>query len=297
MCVCVVRERERARAREQKREREKERKRDGGRKKEKERPCHLNVFIHWLFPRSILIYNRGLGSLYFWCQLLVSSFWFSAVERLYAAGNHLKLKRLLLWTEELCFRLTNAQAEFHEFALQFTLLHLSSGSPETCRDNKQETTAIRGTLLTVHKKKNLSALKSTRTHLTHPPCRHGAKERGCSKTSMTDEFVIAIKYHCGTVEHCWAVTKIHSWWLCIEKAGGAKPGKLFDQGARFFVEDKAAEHNLVNDIQRVLLHTMLICSPVHFWWTTSCSLVTRQQDCPHPSSDSSMLDELNARGH
>ena len=116
---------------------------------------------------------------------------------------------------------------------------------------------------------------------------------------MTDEFVIAIKYHCGTVEHCWAVTKIHSWWLCIEKPGGAKPGKLFDQGARFFVEDTAAEHNLAKDIQRVLLHTMLICSPVHFWWTTSCSLVTRQQDCPHLSSDSSMTSltpvAINAR--
>ena len=110
--------------------------------------------VHTLFPSSILIYNRGLGSLYFWCQRLVSSFWFSAVDRLYAAGNHLKLKRLPLWTEELCFRLTNAQAKLHEFAVQFTLLHLSSGgSPETCRDNRQEKTAIRGTLLTIHKRK------------------------------------------------------------------------------------------------------------------------------------------------
>ena len=50
----------------------------------------------------------------------------------------------------------------------------------------------------------------------------------------------------------------------LKNPGGAKPGKLFDQGARFFVEDTAAEHNLAKDIQRVLLHTMLICSPVHF---------------------------------
>ena len=48
VCVCVVREREQ----ERESKREKERKRDGGRKKEKERPCHLNVFIHYFQAQS-----------------------------------------------------------------------------------------------------------------------------------------------------------------------------------------------------------------------------------------------------
>ena len=202
LCVCVRCERERARAREQKREREEER----WGKKEREREAMSLECVHTLFPSSILIYNRGLGSLYFWCQRLVSSFWFSAVDRLYAAGNHLKLKRLLLWTEELCFRLTNAQAKLHEFAVQFTLLHLSSGgSPETCRDNRQEKTAIRGTLLTIHKKKLISAQVHTNPSYTSTLQTRRKRER-----LFEDQHDGWIR-HCNKIPlwNCWALLSCH----------------------------------------------------------------------------------------
>ena len=63
MCVRCERERESKseRAKERKREREEER----WGKKEREREAMSLECVHTLFPSSILIYNRGLGSLYF----------------------------------------------------------------------------------------------------------------------------------------------------------------------------------------------------------------------------------------